>query len=110
MTSPSDVVALLRARNADPLTSHEAAKRVREFDTGHYRRILYALSFFGPMTISEIAARTTIDHVAIARRMSELERDGDAQVLEVDGVPQTRPGKSGRHQRVWTMLKKAEAA
>lgn len=65
------------ARRRDPETSHEAAKRAASFADGHRTRILAALE--GALTIKELAQRTGLDHVAIARRMPELQRMGLAQ-------------------------------
>lgn len=90
-----------RARRSDPATSHIAAARVREFASGHFSAILAALTAPGA-TIYELAARTGIDHVAIARRMSELEKLGRVRVQrDPQGREVTRPGRSGRPCRVW---------
>lgn len=90
-----------RARRKDPETSHAAAAQAQQFAGGHAALILLALKSYGPMTISEIAGRTGIDHVAVARRCSELALQWAIAVLVEDGVQVTRPGSSGRAQRVW---------
>lgn len=61
-----------RARRKDPATSHVAAAKAASFAVSHRNRIMAALS--APGTIKEIAERTGIDHVAVARRMCELQR------------------------------------
>lgn len=85
----------VRARRRDPATSQEAASRVSNFAAGHYAGIRCAL-VIGPATIYEIAARTGLDHVAVARRLSEMERAGIAEP-----TTETRPGPTGRQCRVW---------
>lgn len=90
-----------RARADDPATSHEAAANVDRFAAGHFAIILKALRERGPATIDELATITRLDHWAIARRLPELERKGETAIVRVDGKAQTRPGVSGRAQRVW---------
>lgn len=60
------------ARRTDPATSKRAAVQAGTFAESHRGRILAALE--RPGTIKELAARTGIDHVAVARRMGELQR------------------------------------
>lgn len=86
-----------RARRTDPDTSKQAAERVSNFAAGHYAGIRCAL-VIGPATIYEIAARTGLDHVAVARRLSEMQRAGIAAPTS-----ETRPGPTGRQCRVWTV-------
>ncbi len=82
------------ARATDPGTSHAAATKVVTFRGDHHRRILAALS--EPRTIYEIAQACGLDHVAVARRMPELERDGKAEPTD-----ETRKSPSGSPCRVW---------
>lgn len=86
-----------RARGTDPATSHAAAAAVPEFAAGHYGRILLALQDHGPATVAELAARLGMGEQQVNKRLPELERAGAVSVLA--GV--TRPGASGRRQRVW---------
>lgn len=65
-----------RARRDDPHTSQLAAAKASSFAASHRARILEALE--RPGTIKDLAARTGLDHVAIARRMGELERSRKA--------------------------------
>jgi len=84
------------ARRTDPETSHEAAKRAKEFAGEHHRKILNFLALDRQgSTIYGIADYTKIDHVAIARRMGELERAGKVYTKG------ERPGPTGRMCRVW---------
>ncbi len=82
-----------RVRNTDPDTSHAAADQAAELAANHHGIILQALE--QPGTIYDIASRTTLDHNAIARRMSELER---LDFVYPDGK---KKGASGRMCRVW---------
>jgi len=89
-----------RARATDPETSREAGERAEEFLAEHHARILGSLMVDGPATIYEIGWRTGLGHVAVARRMSELQRKG---VVETTG--DTRRGPSGRSARVWRAVR-----
>lgn len=71
-----------RARQSDPWTSHVAAQRATEFAGTH--------------TIDEIAKRTPLGSVQIARRLSECDRRG---LAEPTGL--CRMSASGRPERVW---------
>ena len=82
-----------RVRNTDPDTSHAAADQAADLATKHHGIILQALE--QPGTIYDIASRTTLDHNAIARRMSELER------LDLAYTDGKKKGASGRMCRVW---------
>jgi len=82
-----------RVRNTDPDTSHAAADQAADLAANHHGIILHALE--QPGTIYDIASRTTLDHNAIARRMSELER---LDFVYPDGK---KKGASGRMCRVW---------
>ena len=85
-----------RARRDDPETSHAAARRVSEFASEHHAKIQGSLMQQGPGTIYELAERTGLDHVAVARRLPELEELGTAEPTD-----ETRPSPKGRACRVW---------
>lgn len=85
-----------RARTSDPQTSVAAAARVSEFAASHYAVILLALRDKGPASIYELAKRTKLDHVAIARRLPEMQ---DRAL--VDTTDEKRAGPTGRKCRVW---------
>lgn len=59
-----------RARRCDPDTSHASAARVGEFDAIHFDKIKKALAT--PGTIYDLADRTGLDAVQIARRLPEM--------------------------------------
>ncbi|MDB5887042.1 MAG: hypothetical protein JWR74_3213 [Polaromonas sp.] len=86
------------ARKSDPITSHLAAARVREFAPTHAGRILRALSYYGPSTVDEIAWHSRMKSQAVNKRLPELQRAGLA--LPVAG--KLRPSDSGRMARVWS--------
>lgn len=77
-----------RARQSDSWTSHAAAHRAAEFAGTHTDIILACLMRHGPQTIDEIAKRTPLNSVQIARRLSEP-----------TGL--CRMSASGRPERVW---------
>lgn len=85
----------VRARRSDPETSQIAAGFAREFAARHAAKIWCALKDDGPATIYELAERTGLDHVQIARRLSEL------QPVLAEPTGETRVGPSGRPCRVW---------
>ena len=84
------------ARITDPTTSHDAADMAEAFLFDHHAKIVESLRVRGPGTIYEIAERTGIDHVAVARRMKELELK--AWAMRTD---ETRPSPLGRQCTVW---------
>lgn len=84
------------ARKRDPQTSHAAAARVGEFTGLHEARIVLALKDHGPMTVAEIARETGLQEQQTNKRCSDLEHKG---AISTTGA--TRPGPSGRQQRVW---------
>lgn len=85
----------VRARRSDPSTSHQAADGAAAFAGSHCSRILRALAS-GPATAHELADLTGLTVVQIDRRVPELEREGKARVVVVDGQPVIRGGA-----RVW---------
>lgn len=84
-----------RARRRDPETSQVAAGSAREFSARHAAKIWCALRDEGPATIYELAQRTGLDHVQIARRLSEM------QPWHAEPTGESRAGPSGRPCRVW---------
>ena len=84
------------ARNTDPSTSHLAAAACEEFASKHRASILQALRLDGPAGKDELARRTGLDGVAIARRLPEMQRKG-----LVCPTGRTVPSSKGRAERVW---------
>lgn len=85
-----------RARREDPATSQLAAAAAKDLAGEHYCAILDALDA-GDGTIYELALRTGLTHVQVARRMPELEK-----ALKATTTDETRASPSGRACRVWT--------
>lgn len=61
-----------RARRKDPDTSHAAARKAALFQGSHHKLILDALAV-APGNIYELGRRTGLGHVAVARRLPELD-------------------------------------
>lgn len=89
----------ISARSSDPITSHLAAESAIKFAIGHAAVVLNCLNGYGPQTIDEIAARTGLTSVQVARRTPELQRNG---LAKPNG--EHRPSSSGCPQRVWVAL------
>lgn len=100
MTGEQMPLELTRARRTDPATSHAAAAAAGELARHHAAAILGALVQAGErgLTIHEAAGVTGIDHVAVARRLPELERRGVVRATEL-----TRLSPSRRAARVWVV-------
>lgn len=84
------------ARRTDPDTSHDAAARVKEFQSSHQHRILAAIQDLGEATVDEVARKCAIAAHAVGKRIPELERAG-----QIVATGAERAGDSGRLQRVW---------
>ena len=84
------------ARKTDPATSHAAASRTKEFRARDISKIYAALKAYGPQTSHELATRTGLTSVAVARRMREL-----CGKLLIHATHETRPGPSGRECTIW---------
>jgi hypothetical protein len=86
------------ARRGDPETSHAAAAASAEFRGEHQAKILDALRWYGPMGKTGIAKTSGLDHIAVARRLPELQRKGLASP-----TGRTVPSTSGRLEREWSV-------
>lgn len=91
-------LAKRRARSTDPQTSHEAAAAANELAQGHYALILGALGLHGAQTIYELADRTGLSAVQVARRLPEMAATAPAMARR---TTRTRPSPSGRGCTVW---------
>lgn len=96
MSTQIDLDFSKRARREDPVTSHQAAAKVVAFGHDHHAKIVGSLIAQGAGTIYEIGERVGLDHVAVARRMGELEA---LNVARPSGA--TKVGPTGRQCRVW---------
>jgi predicted ArsR family transcriptional regulator len=89
----------LLARRSDPITSHEAARRVGEFQGTHYTVILKALKEFErPAGACEIAQAANLTQVQVCKRLPELARAGLIQSTE-----KTCKTPAGRSERLWRL-------
>ena len=93
-----------RARRDGPETSREAARDSHGIAAEHHLLILAALRDFGPMSCTEIAARTSLHAHQVGKRMHELCSAEIAAVRIVDGI--TRPTAAGRPSRVYEILQR----
>jgi hypothetical protein len=89
----------VNARASDPVTSFAAARQAREFAGTQCDLIERALRAHGPMSKDQLAARLRLDSVAVARRLSDLQRAGRAEP-----TGETRLSVSGRAERVWRVV------
>lgn len=86
-----------RARDSDPLTSHEAADMVANLAATHHRILLDALGR-GAASAEQIGDITGIPAYAVRKRLPELQRVGF--IAPTGGMRKTR---SGRSERVWSI-------
>lgn len=84
------------ARSTDPSTSHAAAEAAADLRQRHQTLILACLREHGPAGKDGIARRCGISGVAVARRLTELERMGQAEP-----TGRTVPSDTGRQEREW---------
>ena len=96
MTLELDALHPPAARRVDPSTSHQAAADAKALQARHHRLILECLREHGALGKDGIGARTCITGVAVARRMSELERAG-----RVRWTGRTVASTAGRSEREW---------
>jgi transcription initiation factor IIE alpha subunit len=85
-----------RVRNTDPLTSWQAAGSAKDLASRHARLIVDCLEKCGAMGKDGIAAQTGLDSNQVARRLNELERDG-----EISLTGKVVKSNSGRMEREW---------
>jgi predicted ArsR family transcriptional regulator len=90
-----EAFAATRTRRRDPDTSFDAAQSMRGPASVHCALILNALRTMGPASASQLAARTGLTQVQIARRLPEIP--------EARPTEQTRKTASGRQERVWCL-------
>lgn len=86
-------------RASDPITSFEAADRVKEFRAADQYAILAALHNFGPGGADSIGALINRPGHAVGKRLKELH---DAGRIALTG--QSVRSDSGRRQREWRAM------
>lgn len=87
------------ARNTDPVTSHMAARDAKELAARHHRIVLACLEQHGPSGKDRIAALTSLSGVAVCRRLSELEKAGNARP-----TGKHVQSAAGRSEREWERI------
>ncbi len=87
------------AHRHDPDTSRWAAETARGLAYRHKLVIETILVFWGDSTSQEIANRCELDYWQVARRISDLKRDGR---VKDSGVRRASPG--GRSACVWRLV------
>ena len=92
-------LSLPLCRASDPITSFEAAYRVKEFQADHCTRILAALKRMGQAGAEQIAAMTGLQAYQIRKRLSDLQKRDLVQPY-----PATRKTSTGRHERLWGVI------
>jgi hypothetical protein len=92
------MTTLLPARNTDPATSHEAAEHVIASGkrAAQQRMTAVAVESYPGLTSLELSRKAKIDRYVLARRLSEVEKDG----LIKRGVARTCT-VSGRSAVTW---------
>lgn len=105
------------ARRRDPVTSHHAAQRVEDFSASHDGQILTALRAAGRdgLIKDELAARTGLTDIQVARRLSSLEERLRVYRVKIaiEGTSEfkfaTRTNVRGRECCIWRMGPKVSA-
>ena len=85
-----------RTRRTDPITSWLAADSVKLAAKEHATKIVNCLMDYGPLGKDGIAERIFLDGNQVARRLSELEKDG---FISLTG--NFVKSKSKRFEREW---------
>jgi len=88
-----------RARNSDPVTSHQAAESMMGEAQGQRANILAALTMFGPMTADELDEKLDLRDTSAGRRLPEL-----AEMGLVERLKDMRRTRSNRQAHIWRAL------
>ena len=85
------------AHRSDPATSHEAARTAQGMAERH-KHIICAALFWRGLTSQEISNMCELNYHQVARRISDLKRDG-----KVQDSGETRRSPGGRRATVWEL-------
>ena len=85
-----------RVRNSDPMTSWAAAGSAKDLAKAHAAKIVQCLIEHGSLGQDGIAHHTSLDANQVARRLHELEREG-----EICLTGNVVKSKSNRLEREW---------
>ena len=91
-------LSLPLCRASDPITSFEAADRVKEFKESHHTLIMDAFRKHATSTLGaeQIANITWLDVYQVRKRLPELAKLGQVRVYQT-----TRLTATGRRERLW---------
>jgi transcription initiation factor IIE alpha subunit len=90
-----------RVRNSDPMTSWAAAGSAKDLAKAHAAKIVQCLIEHGSLGKDGIAHHTSLDANQVARRLHELEREG-----EICLTGNVIKSKSNRLEREWKIAPK----
>jgi len=85
-----------RVRNSDPMTSWVAAGSAKDLAKAHATKIIQCLKDHGSLGKDGIAHHTGLESMQVARRLHELEREG-----EICLTGNVVKSKSNRMEREW---------
>jgi transcription initiation factor IIE alpha subunit len=85
-----------RVRNSDPMTSWAAAGSAKDLAKAHAAKIVQCLIKHGSLGKDGIAHHTGLESMQVARRLHELEREG-----EICLTGSVVKSKSNRLEREW---------
>jgi transcription initiation factor IIE alpha subunit len=85
-----------RVRNSDPMTSWAAAGSAKDLAKAHAAKIVQCLIEHGSLGKDGIAHHTGLESMQVARRLHELEREGE--IFLTGNVVKS---KSNRMEREW---------
>lgn len=85
-----------RVRNSDPMTSWAAAGSAKDLAKAHAAKIVQCLIKHGRLGKDGIAHHTGLESMQVARRLHELEREG-----EICLTGNVVKSKSNRLEREW---------
>ena len=90
-----------RVRADDPVTSYEAADKIKSVVQEHYQEIIDCLKRYGPQGKDGISYNSTLDANQVARRLSEMERLG-----YIEQTGNKVKSNTGRNEREWQICVK----
>ena len=93
-----DLFAFMRVRKQDPVTSFEAAESTKSFVSRYQGLILDAMADGNPLASEQIADIIGLDHSAVWRRMSELEKG--RKIIKTDLFHINRSGRRAYKYRI----------
>jgi predicted transcriptional regulator len=90
-----------RVRKDDPVTSYEAADKIKNTVPEHYNKIIECLNRHGALGKDGISNNSYLDPNQVARRLSEMERLG-----YIRQTGNKVKSNTGRNEREWQICVK----